>query len=101
MLEWTSGRSYSQRIANLSNQSITGTDGSQFAQRANGNYFLTTAGAGATVLDDNIADVLTGSSGLDWFLFNADGEEGTAKDKVTDLSASEFADDLDWIDNGF
>ena len=53
----------------------------------------------ATVFDDNAMDVLTGSSGLDWFLFNADGENGTKKDKVTDLSGADFASDLDWINS--
>jgi VCBS repeat-containing protein len=99
--EWTSSRSYSQRVANLSNQSIAGTDGSQFSQRSNGDYYLMVTGIDASVLDDDAADILTGSAGQDWFLFNADGEEGTAKDKATDLSASEFTNDLDWIENGF
>ena len=46
--------------------------------------------------DDAAQDVLTGSAGLDWFLFNQDGDGG-AKDKVTDLSAQEFASDMDFI----
>ena len=40
--------------------------------------------------------MLTGSEGQDWFLFNADTG---VKDKVTDLKANEFADDLDFINN--
>jgi Ca2+-binding RTX toxin-like protein len=48
----------------------------------------------ATVVDDGSADVLTGSAGQDWFLFQSDGDK---KDKVTDLSAAGFAADLDFI----
>ena len=50
-----------------------------------------------TVFDDNAADVLTGSAGVDWFFANLDGDGSAAKDKITDLQASEFADDLDFI----
>jgi Ca2+-binding RTX toxin-like protein len=50
-----------------------------------------------TTLYDDAADVLTGSAGQDSFVFNADGENGTRKDKVTDLSAAEFASDLDFV----
>jgi hypothetical protein len=52
----------------------------------------------STVSDDNDYDVLTGSSGTDWFLFNRDGD-GVVKDKVTDLSTFEalYAQDIDWI----
>jgi Ca2+-binding RTX toxin-like protein len=52
-----------------------------------------------TVFDDNAADVLTGSAGIDWFFANldGDGESNTPKDKITDLHASEFSDDLDFI----
>ena len=76
---------------------IAGADASKFDNRANGDYFLVADGANRTVLDDNAVDLLTGSSGQDWFLFNADGESGSKKDKVTDLKADEFALDLDFI----
>ena len=66
-------------------------------KRANGVYFLMDDGVNRTVLDDNAVDLLTGSSGQDWFLFNADGEGGSKKDKATDLMADEFALDLDFI----
>ena len=46
----------------------------------------------STVSDDNDKDTLTGDSGNDWFLFNKDND-GVVKDKVTDLSANEFATD--------
>ena len=90
MAEWTSARSYLDRVKNLKG---TGT-----GARANGNIFLITDGVAATVLDDGAVDVLTGSAGQDWFLFNVDGDGDTKKkDKVTDLSASEFATDIDFI----
>ena len=44
-----------------------------------------------TLFDDGVADVLTGSAGLDWFIFSDD------QDKATDLSAKESADILDFI----
>ena len=64
---------------------------------SNAGYTLTDV----TVHDDHAADVLTGESGNDWFLFNKDGDGGV-KDKATDLSAFEtqFATDIDWLMNG-
>ena len=50
-----------------------------------------TALDGVTVFDDDARDVLTGSAGLDWSLFN------DAQDKATDLSDDEFANVLDFI----
>lgn len=60
----------------------------------NAGYLLTDS----TVHDDHAEDVLTGSSGYDWFLFNRDGDDGV-KDKATDLSTfeSQFAEDIDWL----
>ena len=55
-----------------------------------------TYGRAVTVFDDGVIDVPAGSTGQDWFLLNADGD-ANKKDKVTDLSAAEFADDLDFI----
>lgn len=78
MAEWTSANTYSQRTANL---------------RAS---YLRTDGL-ATVFDDNAHDVLTGSAGQDWFFAQLDGDDSTVKDKITDLGASEFASDIDWI----
>ena len=57
--EWTSGRSYNDRVANLR--------GTGSGPRANGNFFLTVSGPDATVFDDDEFDVLTGGSGMDWF----------------------------------
>jgi len=48
-------------------------------------------GADRIVFDDGARDLLTGSSGIDWFIFNSD------EDKATDLSDEEFADALNFI----
>jgi Ca2+-binding RTX toxin-like protein len=80
LAEWVrTDRTYSQRVNAL-------TSGGGF----NGSVLINDT----TVSDDSIEDILTGSSGQDWFLFNADG---SYKDKITDLSASEFANDIDFI----
>ena len=51
--------------------------------------------------DDGARDVLTGSAGQDLFFANLvvdeEGDDAIGTDKVTDLSASEFAEDLDFI----
>lgn len=86
MAEWTSSRTYAQRVANIRN-------GSGTAERLNGSNFLT---PDVTVFDDGVSDTLTGGAGVDWFLFNADG---SAVDIITDLRAAEFADDLDFINS--
>ncbi|MFO0852382.1 MAG: Ig-like domain-containing protein [Gemmataceae bacterium] len=56
--EWTSGHSYSARVANLS--------GPGDATRLNGDFFLTTDGPARTVFDDGAADALSGGDGADW-----------------------------------
>jgi autotransporter-associated beta strand protein/parallel beta-helix repeat protein len=86
MAEWTSGRAYGDRIANL--------QGAGRGVRLNGDVLLTVDGVAASVRDDGAADVLTGSAGRDWFFANLDA--GT-RDKLTDLAAAEFASDLDFI----
>jgi Ca2+-binding RTX toxin-like protein len=94
MAEWTSARSYNARVANLKGITTEPT----FASRLNGNIFLKMDGTTATVHDDAAVDVLTGSAGIDWFLLNLDGDgNNSIKDKITDLSAAEFANDLDFI----
>jgi hypothetical protein len=90
MPEWTSFRDYATRTANISG---TGS-GSSFDARQNANFFLTTQEAQPTVSDDATKDTLTGSSDQDWFFANLDTG---ILDKITDLSASEFAEDLDFI----
>ena len=80
MKEWTiQDREFGVRVANLNG---TGT-----GDRENGEFFLNTS----TVSNDGARDLLTGSSGLDWFIFNSD------EDKATDLSDEEFADALDFV----
>ncbi len=81
MAEWTSQRDYATRVKNL-------RDGTGSVNRLNGSFFLQ---KGETVYDDGARELLTGSAGLDWFLFN------DTEDKVTDLSDAEFADVLDFI----
>jgi uncharacterized delta-60 repeat protein len=87
LAEWTSSRDTVTRIDNLSG-SGTGT-------RHNGSYFLNAT----TVHDDGARDVMTGSSGFDWFFANLGSESDPTKDKITDLSASEFAPDLSFIES--
>ena len=85
LAEWTSGRDYPTRIANLRG------DGS--GPRLNADFYLKAQGADATVFDDDDAndDKLSGDSGRDWFFANL----GHHKDRITDLHAGEFADNLD------
>jgi uncharacterized delta-60 repeat protein len=103
LLEWTSARSYGLRSANIIGHNITigATTYTFGGARSNGGIFLTpynsaTPSAPATVFDDLDTDVLTGNAGTDLFLFNADNP---VPDTITDLSSSEFADDLDFLSN--
>jgi len=87
MLEWTrADATFAVRVGHL-----------QSGGGLNAGYLLTEN----TVHDDLAVDVLTGSSGSDWFLFNRDGDGGV-KDKATDLSTFEasYAEDIDWLSNG-
>jgi hypothetical protein len=77
MAEWTrTDKTAAERVANLKNG--TGLNG------------LIVLNA-TTVFSDLDADVLTGSSGDDWFLF--DGQ----RDRVTDLHDEAFLDDLPFV----
>lgn len=87
MAEWTSSRDTGTRMANLG--------GTGSGTRANGNHVLIATGIDRTVFDDGACDVLTGSSGTDWFFANLSGPG--LLDRITDLSASEFANDLEFI----
>jgi len=68
--EWASPRDYATRVANLR--------GTGSGPRLNGNYFLTAA----TVVDDGVADTLTGGAGQDWFW-------ALGSDIITDLTGGE------------
>ncbi len=79
MTEWTSARSYADRIANISG---TGT-----GTRNNGNFFLDSN----TLVNDSDADTLTGGPGigvLDWYLYDL------LDDSITDKEAGETATEL-------
>ena len=94
--EWRSGRSYSQRVANLLGTGV----GDAFAARLNGDYFLKSDQPNATVHDDGVSDRLTGNKGTDLFFANlmlGPNDNADKKDKITNLSGSEFAWDLDFI----
>jgi len=86
LAEWTSARDYATRVANL--------QGTGSGPRLNGDFFLLTDGPAATVSDDGATDTLTGSAGRDWFFANLDSG---VLDRITDLNATEFAADLDFI----
>ncbi len=60
--EWVSGRSYDDRVANIS--------GTGIGPRSNGDWFLT---PNVTVIDDGSVDTLNGGLGeLDWFFYDFD-----------------------------
>jgi hypothetical protein len=86
MDEWTSARDHATCVASL-NGTGTGT-------RENGTTCLKKTGTNATVFDDLFYDVMTGSAGMDWFFAD---QEGAVVDRITDLSAAEFANDLEFI----
>jgi Ca2+-binding RTX toxin-like protein len=82
--EWNRlDRSHQERIENLCGRKDLADD-----DRLNGDYFLK---LGVTIIHDQSADKLTGSSGMDWFFFDDE------LDRATDLKDEVFADDLDWI----
>ena len=51
---------------------------------------------------DGARDVLTGSAGQDWcfanLVLNGKDEDATPRDKITDVPACEFAQDIDVIE---
>lgn len=95
--EWGSVRDTTSRIANLAGTSAAGIP------RLNGNYFLRADSTDngsvvvGTVHDDQSADKITGSSGLDWVFVNLDGGTGNVKDTVTDNNKKVVLYDLDFI----
>ena len=83
MAEWTSARSYAERVANLS--------GTGNGPRANGDVFLMASGPGATVFDDGAVNWLQGASGMDWYFAK---RSGSVTDIITGLRDSEIVEDL-------
>jgi uncharacterized delta-60 repeat protein len=88
LAEWNSSRWGYERVANIY--------GVGCGTRLNGNYFLNDN----TVHDDGERDVLTGSSGFDWFFANLSlyNDDSTTKDIITDQNWWEFAKDIDFIE---
>jgi autotransporter-associated beta strand protein len=86
--EWTSGRSYPARVANLRGEAAN----PEFVNRANGDFFLIAEGPDATVFDDGALDGLSGGFGSDWFFANFDGGH---RDLLIDRAPSELIDDVD------
>jgi len=80
MAEWTSGRDYATRVANLS--------GTGSGPSANGSYYLIASGPKGTVFDNGATDVLEGGSGMDWFFANL------AQDIIHGRHDSEIVEDL-------
>ncbi len=58
--EWTSGRTYQQRIDNLRGVTNTGVNGSS--------YLSNSSPVGDTLLDDSAVDTLYGEGDLDWLI---------------------------------
>jgi hypothetical protein len=92
--EWSSDRTYAQRVAN-----IMGTgSGATFDARLNGPYFLNSS----TVSDDNAIDTLLGGGGTDFYFANLVREPGdgaTQLDQITGQTKKELAFDIDFVDN--
>ena len=78
MAEWTSGRNYKTRTANLR--------GSVGGGGANRSVRLVTAGPEPTILDDGAQDLLRGGPGQDWFFAEL---SGAAKNKILGHKAGE------------
>ncbi len=86
MAEWSSDRSYSDRVANLN-----GTSG---GSGDNGTYYLIAgdpADPATTVYDDGARDTLRGEKGRDWFFADLDNEDGD-DDRVKDKKSYELLD---------
>ncbi|MBI3411511.1 MAG: hypothetical protein HY040_24550 [Planctomycetes bacterium] len=83
LAEWSSHRSYADRVANLR--------GDGDGPRANHSYFLIASGPQATVFEDGETDTMTGGSGRDWFFAQL---AGAPMDWITDLNKHELVDAL-------
>ena len=83
MAEWTSERTYDERVYEL-------REGSDGLNEYLGDYLHLLADI--TVHDDNAKDVLTGCAGSDWFFANLslNGDDADRKDKITGLDSDEY-----------
>ncbi|MEX2139325.1 MAG: Ig-like domain-containing protein [Pirellulales bacterium] len=81
MAEWTSTRSFNERTATL------------------GAALLTTTGHSPPVQDDGAYDILTGSSGQDWFFAQLESSSGLVRDRITDRDEGGGDDDEDEDDD--
>jgi hypothetical protein len=81
--EWSSNRSYGDRVANLR--------GTGNGPRANGNDFLIASGIRATVFDDDAEDILIGGLDRDWYFARLTGNK---KDHIVGLTSGELIDGL-------
>lgn len=79
MAEWTSVRSFKSRVAN-----IRGQANPEFVNRLNANTYLK---KGSTFQNDSAVDLLSGSTGMDWFLL--DLAAPLPDDVLADLEADE------------
>ncbi len=68
MAEWTSSRSYNERVENLTGDAL----GVTFLDRDNGDNFLIAQGEDATVFDDESVDWLVGGRGRDLYFAGED-----------------------------
>jgi Ca2+-binding RTX toxin-like protein len=82
MAEWSSGRNYSTRVANIR--------GLGSGPRNNGEFFFRTEGELANVFDDGVRDLLMGNAGTDWFIFN---KTIGVTDWALDVHSGEFTQD--------
>ena len=85
LAEWTSTRTYTQRVNNI----IDGSGGGG----VNGSFFLN---PNSNVDDDLARDTLTGSAGRDWVQANLD-IFSLFRDQITDLNGGELASDIDFL----
>jgi hypothetical protein len=91
MAEWTSSRTFQQRVANLEGAG----SGTAWTNRMNANIFLVSQPGGphdVTVFDDESADLLVGGADRDWFFANYTGPG--VRDLIADLTWRDLAEDL-------
>jgi Ca2+-binding RTX toxin-like protein len=86
LAEWSSGRSYTARSANLT--------GNGSGLRVNGNFFLKVSGPDATAFDDPSVDLLKGTAGSDWYFANL---SGGASDQLSGRSSNEIVEELEVV----